>query len=321
METPTLRQLEYVVALAHHGHFGRAAQAVHVSQPALSAQIRELEERLGATLFERDRRATRPTPVGNEVARRARSILRDVEDLVAAAATAGGQLTGTVALGAIPTMAPYLLPAVTGAVRNAWPGTTLELTELRTDDLVEAITGGDLDLGLVATPAGTGRLQIREIGDDEFRLTVPTAHHLARRSSVPLAVLADLPVLLLEDGHCLRDQALAACSLAGTVEHAEVRSASLATLSQMVAAGVGVTLLPTSALAVETRAGSGLTSVAFDPPAPRRGIALAWRPSDPRQAHYQHLANALRPRLQPAGEGDLPESPQRVPDPGPGTRF
>ena len=293
MEQPTLRQLEYAVALADHGHFGRAADAVFVSQPALSAQVRELEERLGVVLFERDRRETRPTAIGSEVVRRARAILRDVEDLVAATTMGQGQLSGTVRLGAIPTMAPYLLPAVTSAVRATWPNVSLELTELRTDDLVEAITDGSLDLGLLATPYDTGSLRVRDLGVEDFVLTLPAGHDLAGDGPVPLSVLAELPVLLLEEGHCLREHAMAACSLAGTVDHAEVRSASLSTLSQMVAAGVGVTLLPASALAVEVRAGSGLVTRPFEDPAPGRGVALVWRRSDPREVHYDSLADQL----------------------------
>lgn len=297
MSEPTFRQLEYIVALADHGHFGRAAAAVHVSQPALSAQVRELEDRLGVTLFERDRRSTRPTDAGVDVVERARTILRDVGDLVAAAAGRGQELTGTVRVGAIPTMAPYLLPALTGAVRRVWPGASLELSELRTDDLVEAVETGALDLGLLATPYDTGSLAVTDLGEESFVLTLPEGHELAGRGPLPVAILAELPVLLLEDGHCLRDHALAACSLAGAVDHAEVRSASLSTLSQMVAAGVGVTLLPESALTVEAREGSGLTTRPFTAPAPGRAIALVWRGSDPRGPHYEELADAVRPAI------------------------
>ena len=295
MERPTLRQLEYVVALADHGHFGRAAAAVHVSQPALSAQVRELEDRLGVELFERDRRATRTTAAGDEVVGRARAILRDVEDLVTATATWRGALRGTVRVGAIPTMAPYLLPAVTTAVRTSWPDVSLELSEIRTADLVTAVADGVLDLGLVATPYETGALVVRELGVEDFVLTLPEGHPLAGTSPVSPRVLADLPVLLLEEGHCLRDHAMAACRLAGSVDHAEVRSASLATLSQMVAAGVGVTLLPESALPVEARDGSGLVTRPFEAPAPQRGIALVWRSTDPRAPHYEVLAQTLEP--------------------------
>lgn len=294
MELPTLRQLEYVVALADHGHFGRAADAVHVSQPALSAQVREVEERLGVTLFERDRRSSRPTDVGAEVVARAREILRDVGDLVAAVAGRGDEMAGTVRVGAIPTMAPYLLPALTATVRRIWPRVSLELSELRTDDLVEAVSAGALDVGLLATPYDTGNLVVSAIGEEAFVLALPEHHELSGRAPLPVSILADLPVLVLEDGHCLKDHALSACSLAGAVDHTEVRSASLSTLSQMVAAGVGVTLLPTSALAVETREGSGLTTRPFEAPPPGRGVALVWRASDPRGPSYGELAESLR---------------------------
>ncbi|MEM7288355.1 MAG: LysR substrate-binding domain-containing protein [Actinomycetota bacterium] len=294
MTTPTLRQLEYVVALADHAHFGRAAEAVHVSQPALSAQVRELEDRLGVVLFERDRRTTRPTDVGADVVERARTILRDVDDLVAATTAQDGVIRGRLRLGSIPTMAPYLLPAITGAIRRDWPEVTLELSEARTAALVESIQEGATDVGLLATPHDTGGLEVAELGDEEFVLTLPEHHELAGAGAVPIDVLADLPVLLLEEGHCLREHAMSVCSLAGAADHAEVRSASLATLSQMVAAGVGVTLLPASALPVEARDGSGLVTRPFEAPAPRRGIALVWRRSDPRSPHYEQLAASLR---------------------------
>lgn len=295
MTNPTLRQLEYAVALADHGHFGRAAEAAYVSQPALSGQVRELEERLGVTLFERDRRASRPTDAGTDVVGRAREILRLVDELVASASSRSGELTGTVRLGVIPTIAPYLLPALTAATRAAWPQVTLELEELQTGELVASVTDGSLDLALLATPYNTGKLVVHPMGEEEFVLAIPEGHDLVGTGAVPLEVLSDLPVLLLEEGHCLRDHALAACRLAGAVDHTEVRSASLATLSQMVAAGVGVTLLPTSSLPVETRDGSGLTTRRFRSPAPTRGIALAWRATDPRKPHFAELAERVGP--------------------------
>ncbi|MEM7322479.1 MAG: LysR substrate-binding domain-containing protein [Actinomycetota bacterium] len=294
MNYPTLRQLEYLVALVEHNHFGRAAEAAHISQPALSAQLRELETRLDATLIERDRRASRPTPVGIEVARRARLILGELDDLMAVAGTDRDALYGTVRMAAIPTIAPYLFPTVTAAARVIWPDATLELSELRSRELVDAVDHGAADIGLMATPFDTGRLHVSTVIEEDFVLAMPEHHDLADGGPLPLSALATLPVLLLEDGHCLHDHALAVCRLAGASDHATVRSASLSTLTQMVAAGAGVTLLPTSALPVETRPGTGISVRRFEPPAPSRTITLVWRTSDPRGSHYEHLADRLR---------------------------
>ena len=257
MDLPTIRQLEYAVAVDEHRHFGRAADALHVSQPGLSAQIRELERRLGVALFERSRAATRPTAAGVEILGRARVVLREVTDLVHAAASHLDTVRGTVRVGAIPTIAPYLLSAVARHLHHAWPEADLELFELRTSELVAA------------------------------------DHDLAGAVSVRPDALVDVDLLLLEDGHCLRDHALAACRLAGSAEHREVHNASLAVLAQMVATSGAATLLPAHAVPVEARPGSGLVTVPLDDERAGRTLSLVWRPTDPRGAAYEASVEGL----------------------------
>jgi LysR family hydrogen peroxide-inducible transcriptional activator len=290
------------VAVADHRHFGRAAEAVRVSQPGLSSQIADLEQRLGVVLFERTSRRVTVTPAGQEIVDRARSILREIGDLAMVAGLHERELRGPLSVGAIPTMAPYLFPALVRTVRHLWPAVELRLEELQTGRLVAAVESGALDLGLLATPVETGGLHVEEVTDEQFYLVCPETHVLAEGDGpVPVSALADLPVLLLEEGHCLRHHALSVCDRAGAM-HAEVGSAGLSTLTQMVAAGLGVTLIPESALPVEARSGSGVSVRPFEDPAPGRGVALVWRAQDPRAGHYpgavrvlrDHLAGALR---------------------------
>lgn len=299
MDLPTLRQLEYAVAVAEFGHFGRAAAALHISQPGLSAQVRELERRLGVVLFERSRASTRPTPVGDEVLARARRLLADAADLLRVAQSHEGTVRGPVRLAAIPTLAPYLLPAVVVELRRRWPAVELELAELRTTDLVEAVVDAEVDLGLLATPVDIGGLEVCDLGFEPFLLAVAAGHELAGHESVedepvPATVLADVDLLLLEDGHCLRDHALAACRLAGAAgSHRDVRNASLAVLSQMVAGSDAATLLPASAAEVEARPGSGVSTRTFAEREVGRMVSLVWRPSDPRAPLFTEAASAL----------------------------
>jgi LysR family hydrogen peroxide-inducible transcriptional activator len=293
MDLPTIRQLEYAVAVDEHRHFGRAADALHVSQPGLSAQIRELERRLGVALFERSRAATRPTAAGVEILGRARVVLREVTDLVHAAASHLDTVRGTVRVGAIPTIAPYLLSAVARHLHHAWPEADLELVELRTSELVAAVDTGALDVGVLATPVDTGALVVADLAFEPFALAVAADHDLAGAVSVRPDALADVDLLLLEDGHCLRDHALAACRLAGSAEHREVHNASLAVLAQMVATSGAATLLPAHAVPVEARPGSGLVTVPLDDERAGRTLSLVWRPTDPRGAAYEASVEGL----------------------------
>ena len=299
MASPSLRQLEYTVALADHLHFGDAAAAAHVTQPALSAQIRELERRLGVTLFERGARGTTLTPAGRDVVARARTVLGAVGEIEMVAAAHHGAIRGSLRIAAIPTIAPYLLPAIIDGIQTAWPDARVVIEELQSKDLVAALESGDVDLGVLATPFDTGRLHVESLGDEPFRLAVPDDHPLAQGdSTVPLDVLSGLHVLLLPEGHCLRDHARDACEIAGRAEHSEVKAGSIATLARMVASGMGATLLPASAAPVETRAGSGISTRPFAPPAPGRGIALVWRPTDPRADLFAAVSPALRAEVE-----------------------
>ena len=298
MDEPTLKQLRYAVAVADHEHFGRAADAEFVSQPGLSDQVRELERRLGVTLFERGRQGARVTAAGSDVITVARRILADVADLQQLAAAHDGTIRGVVRLAAIPTMAPYLLPATVGLLHDRWPDARLELVERQSEDLLADLRESRIDLGLLAIPYDTGNLTVEPVLEEAFHLAMPDGHPLAAESGpISVGVLSELEVLLLEDGHCLREHAMQACSLAGQVAHRDVRDASLATLTQMVAAGSGVTLLPETALAVEARWGTGITTRPFNAPAPGRTIALVWRSGDPRHELFSRARVRLTASL------------------------
>jgi LysR family hydrogen peroxide-inducible transcriptional activator len=299
MQRPTLQQLAYLVALADEGHFGRAAAASHVTQPALSTQVRELERRLGTPLVERLPRTIRFTPAGEAVVARARRVLHDVEEMMEEAAAGEGELVGPVVVGVIPTVAPYVLGALVPTLVNRFPAAEVRLEELRTEPLLAHLRDGRVDLALLALPVNGDDLRVAELATDPFLLAVPVDHALARgRGPVSVDVLAEQRVLLLEDGHCLRDQALAVCELAGT-HPADARGTSLPTLVQMVAAGGGVTLLPASAAAVEARPGNGIAVRRFREPV-HRTLGFAWRVSSPRGAAYEELARLARPRLRRA---------------------
>ncbi|MDH4143865.1 MAG: LysR substrate-binding domain-containing protein [Acidimicrobiia bacterium] len=295
MSHPTLRQLEYAVALADHLHFGEAAAAVNVTQPGLSTQIRELERRLGVALFERGISGTSLTAAGEEVVARARTILGAVAGLEMVAAAHQGGILGSLRIAAIPTIAPYFLPVIVDGIQAEWPDAHVVIEELQTKAMVDAIESGDLDVGVLAVPYETGNLHVEPLCDEPFRLAVRDDHHLAQgESTIPLDVLTDLHVLLLPEGHCLRDHARHACEIAGRAEHSEVRASSIGTLARMVASGMGATLLPASAEPVEARAGSGISTRRFEQPAPGRTIALVWRPSDPRADLYASAVPTLR---------------------------
>lgn len=274
-------------------HFGRAAAASFVSQPALSAQVRELERRLGVELVERSPRRVLLSAAGAAIVDHSRRILRDVDDLVDAAEGFSGDLSGALHLGAIPTVAPYLLAAIVPIVHDRYPGIELHLHEHRTASLVDQLRAGDIDLALLAPPIDGTDLHLEAIIDDPFVLAMPTGHPLA--DNVGPLRLADLRrhrILLLNEGHCLRDQTIAVCALADTPT-AEVQATSLATLTQMVAGGLGITLLPTMAVDVEARAGAGIEVRSFRDPPPHRVVSLAWRRSSPRGADYEALARHL----------------------------
>jgi LysR family hydrogen peroxide-inducible transcriptional activator len=313
MERPTLQQLTYLVAVDEHRHFGKAADACFVSQPALSSQIRELERRLGVTLFERGNRKVLPTSVGATVIERARGVLRDMDELVGAARLDPAELRGPLAVGVIPTMAPYLLPRLLPVLTAAHRGVELHLHELKTSEILRLLRDGGLDLGLLALPVTADDLVQVPLAEDPFVLALPENHRLAGTGPLPLEAVAGLPVILLEEGHCLRDQALSVCRLVGT-SAAEMQATGMPTLCQMVATGLGVTLLPTSAVALEARPGTGLTTRPFADPAPTRTIGLAWRRTSPNDSLYRALARLLADHL----SSDHLSSDHRVTGPGGG---
>lgn len=287
------------MAVADHLHFGRAAAELHVSQPALSASLAGLESCLGVQLVERTTRRVLMTPLGREVAERSRQVIADVEDIVDVAAAAHGELTGTLRLGVIPTVAPYLLPRLLPGLRASHPGLRLQLREEQTDPLLTGLTAGRLDVLLLALPAvpdgrGGPELHAEPLYDESFVLLGPEGMPLAGRADLVPDDLEGLGVLLLEDGHCLRQQALDVCRSAGAREDDAVRATSLTTLVQMVAGGLGVTLLPEAAVAVEARPGGGTATASFAEPAPSRRIGLVWRATSARAAAYGQLADTLR---------------------------
>lgn len=293
MNRPTLRQLEYAVAVDDLRSFSRAAEQLRVSQPGLSAQIAELEQRLGVVLFERGRTATRPTPAGAAALERARTILREADDLLRAVDVHRGTVAGPLRVAAIPTIAPYLLSAVARRLRQLWPDASIELSELRTAELVEAVGEGAVDMGLLATPVDTGALEVVELAFEPFVVAAASGHPISRRRELRAAEVADLDVLLLEDGHCLREHALAVCRLGGGARTRDVHHTGLSVLCQMVAAGDGVTFLPASAIPVEARRGSGLITRPLADADAGRTISLVWRPTDPRREWFAQAAGRL----------------------------
>jgi LysR family transcriptional regulator, hydrogen peroxide-inducible genes activator len=291
----SLRQLQYAVAVGGAQGFRRAADECHISQPSLSAQIAVLEATLGLRLFERDRRGVVVTDAGREVLERARRLLVDASDLLEAARRRRNPLTGTVRIGVIPTVAPYLLPQAARALRASCPQLTVTWTEDRTGALALALAAGTLDAVVAALPlpAAAGDIDHAEIASDEFILAAPLDHPLGS-TTAPLGpeALDGARVLLLDEGHCLREQALAVCS-AVRVREAGFRATSLPTLVQMVAGGAGVTLLPRLALPLElSRADVRIRP--FAEPAPRRTLVLAWRRRSYLAAAMREIAAAMR---------------------------
>jgi LysR family hydrogen peroxide-inducible transcriptional activator len=291
---PSAAQLRAFVAVVEHRHFRDAAAAIGMSQPALSGAVAALEEGLGAQLVERTTRKVIITPLGERVAEHARGVLAGLHALTDEVEASRRPFTGPLHLGVIPTVAPYLLPVVLKLARDGYPDLELNVHEERTPQLLDGLGSGRLDLLLLALPGGAGMQDI-PLYDEDFVLVTPPDHPLADRAGIPRDVLLDLEVLLLEDGHCLRDQALDLCREApgGT------RAAGLPTLVQLVAGGLGVTLLPATALAVETSRSAQLSTTRFAAPAPGRRIGLTHRPGSARTAEYHRFAGALREALRP----------------------
>lgn len=287
----TLRQLQYVVTVAELKSFRRAATACGVSQPAMSAQIAQLERALDVVLLERSRARVLPTPAGEGFLQRARELLSRADDLAQSIASAN-PLEGTLRVGVVPTIAPYLLPALTPAIRTAHPKLVVRWVEDKTRDALEKLDRGDLDAALLAVVPEMAACDHAVVGEDPFVLATPEKHPLAKGKPLGPRDLDGEDVLVLDEGHCFRDQALAVCDRAGAQELA-FRATSLSTLAQMVGAGAGVTLLPS--IAAETEAKNARLALrAFAPPAPSRTIALAWRRRSPLKHALETFAATLR---------------------------
>jgi LysR family transcriptional regulator, hydrogen peroxide-inducible genes activator len=304
---PTLRQLRYLDALARHRHFGRAAQECSVSQPALSMQIRDLERELGAALLERRLGDTALlTKIGVEIARRAEFILSATRDLGDYARHAGRPLTGSLQLGVIPTLAPYVLPRVLPELHRQHADMRLDLLETQTKTLVAELAHGALDVILLALPIDKPELETLHLFYDRFLLAVPADDPLPERVRVTTRDVATRRLILLEEGHCLRDQALAYCAGHTNVDTG-FGATSLATVMQMVASGYGATLLPEVAIDVEVR-DERVKLLRFAEPQPQRSIGLAWRQTSPRTADFLEFARMVLEAL----KIDIPEKDDNV---------
>jgi LysR family transcriptional regulator, hydrogen peroxide-inducible genes activator len=292
MDRPTVRQLEALVAVADHGSFRRAATSLGISQPALSAQVQAAEQVLGVQVFERDRRAVLVTPAGEDVVGLARIALDTIDAVADAARRRGEPLVGALRLGVIPTVAPYWLPALLPHVRARFPKLELVLREDQTARLLAALDAGQLDVAFVALPV-PGDFTTAAIARENFLLAVPRGDELLAKAKLGERDLDDRTVLLLEDGHCLRDQALAVCERAGAVESMQVRATSLPTLVQMVAGRMGITLLPEAAADALVPPRGPVTVVPLAKPQPGRQIGLAWRTSSARLKEFRLLAEVM----------------------------
>ena len=287
----TMKHLRYFVALARHGHFGRAAETCGISQPALSVQIKELEALLGAPLIERGARQIRLSGLGEELAERAKEILRAVDELNDLARAAQGPLTGRLRIGVIPTVAPYLLPDLIKALGQRNPDLDIRPREAITGSLIRDLNEARLDLAVVALPVSEAALHEEPLFEEDFVLVRPAAD-----AGLPVPrpeILREMRLLLLEEGHCFRDQALSFCQATTTGPRDLMEGSSLSTLVQMVGAGIGVTLIPEMAVATETR--SADVSVArLGAPRPKRTVGMVWRKSSPMGPQFAEIANAVR---------------------------
>ncbi|MFM9372071.1 LysR substrate-binding domain-containing protein [Streptomyces sp. Da 82-17] len=292
---PSLAQLRAFDAVAEHLHFRDAAAAIGMSQPALSGAVSALEEVLGVQLLERTTRKVLLSPAGERLAVRAKDVLEAVGALIEEAEAVRAPFTGALRLGAIPTVAPYLLPTVLRLVHERYPELDLQVHEEQTASLVDGLLAGRLDLLLLAVPLGVPGVTELPLFDEDFVLITPLDHWLGGREGIPREALRELNLLLLDEGHCLRDQALDICREAGRGDvPVTTTAAGLSTLVQLVAGGLGVTLLPRTAVKVETSRSSQLLTGFFAEPAPTRRIALAMRTGAARGAEYEALAAELR---------------------------
>ncbi len=294
---PTLRQLRFLVAVVERRHFSAAAEDCLVSQSTLSAAIQELEELLGVRLLERSKRKVIPTAIGLELAARAETLLRDAEELVEAADSARDPLSGALHLGVIPTIGPFLAPRIMPIFREKFSDLKVFLREEQSAQLLARLKSGQIDAAIFALPYPCDDMETAEFASDRFYVVCPPRHRLAARKNVPPQEMAGEDLLLLEEGHCLRDHALAACSLEGARRNAGFQGTSLHTLVQMAANGLGVTLVPEMAVVSGILRGLDLSSVPLAEEGAARKIALIWRPSSNRKVLFRSLAAVLRQDL------------------------
>ncbi len=290
MTNLTFKQLRYVDALARHGHFGRAADSCAVSQPALSVQIRDLEQELGTKLFERGARQVRLTAFGEEFAARAREILRSVDELGDLARAARGRLIGRLRMGIIPTIAPYMLPRILGTLSARYEGIDVHVRETVTPRLIQELNEGRLDAAVVALPISEPNLTEVALFDEELVLVRNETEAAVPAPSAEM--LREMRLLLLEEGHCFRDQALSFCSLQSPRPREGLDGSSLSTLVQMVGAGIGVTLIPEMAVPVETRS-APVCVTHFEGTPPKRTVGMVWRRSSPLTGQLEEIAQAV----------------------------
>ncbi|KQV66313.1 LysR substrate-binding domain-containing protein [Rhizobium sp. Root1220] len=271
----TLRELEYLIALAEHRHFGRAAEACLVSQPTLSMQIRKLEADLGAPLIERGARSVMLTPLGHDTAQRAQRIMAEIDEMRSAALRSQELEKGSLRLGIFPTLGPYLLPHAVPRLHTQFPDLEMLLVEEKSESLLSRLRDGKLDAAVLALPIDDDGLNTEFLFEERFLLAVPAHHELARRNAITVHELRGHDLMLLEDGHCLRDQALNVCRLSGAAERTSFRATSLETLRQMVTADVGMTLLPE--LATLHPVPANIHLLTFSDSIPSRRVGICWR--------------------------------------------
>lgn len=294
---PTLRQLQHFVALAEHLHFGRAAAAIHVTQSTLSASLKELEETLGAPLVDRTRRSVVLTPLGHEILLKARSLLAEAENLAQTAKAARAPLSGALRLGVIPTIGPFVLPYALPGLRRKYPALQLYLVEDLTERLVNGLREGTLDAALIALPFDTPGLETVSLFDDPFVVAAHKDHALLKRERLTAQDVRQEKLLLLRDGHCLRDHALSACGVHAARHDDTFEATSLMTLVQMVDNGLGITLLPKMAVDRGLLKGTHLAVRPLGQDAPARQIALAWRKGTLRRREFDLLGRELKALL------------------------
>ncbi|MEL7130215.1 MAG: hydrogen peroxide-inducible genes activator [Pseudomonadota bacterium] len=297
LHLPTLRQLQFLCALADHGSFSRAAEACLVAQPTLSAAIKEVETTVGAVLVERGARGTRLTKAGEAAVERARRVLAETEELVAVTRGAAAPLTGPFRLGAIPTIAPFVLPGLMTALQTDYPDLKLYLREEKTGNLLDGLRNRTLDAAIIALPWPTPGIETETVADDPFLLALPQGHRFIDNPPVTPRDLEGETMLLLEEGHCLRGHALSVCSMPGIDRLDDLSATSLQTMIQMVGGGIGISLVPELAARSNITAGTGVTLREFRGEKVGRSICLSWRSGSSRESEALLIAQMARERL------------------------